>query len=205
MKRILIALSIVMAFFKVQAQPAAGQLFAGGDLGVNHSSFKFKSGGTTSVNQTVTSLSILPMAGYFLSDNLAVGALIGITSSIRKFPDDDPEKSTSFQFHFRPFGRYYLISGTGGIFAEASVGIGTGKSKVFFDAGTQESNLTSFDVGISPGVYYFITPKLAFEAGFGWFGFFTEVEKDGDQKDISNDFGFNLYTSGISLGFIYVL
>jgi outer membrane protein len=205
MKRVLVIFIFAAAGLAAQAQPASGQLFVGGDIGFYGYTQKSKSGSTTTDERSYSAITIMPLAGYFLTDKLAVGAQIGITSGINKNPDGNPEKITNFQFRFEPFGRYYLISGTGGIFAEASVGFGVGKSKYVYEDDTQETNLTSFTAGISPGVYYYIFPKFALEAQFGWFGFSSEMEKDGDEKQIENDFGFNFYSHGISLGFIYTL
>lgn len=205
MKKLFIIGMLAMAGFTLQAQPSAGQIFVGGNFGFYTSTSKQKTGSTTYEDYTLTNISIMPVAGYFLSDKMAVGVQVGITSDIEKHPDNTIDKRTSTQFHFEPFGRYYLISGTGGIFAEASFGIGVGKAKAFSDVTTTETNLFSLDIGISPGIYYYIIPKLALEAKFGWFGFSSEVEKDGDYKDTENTFGLSLYPSNISLGFTYTL
>ena len=69
-----------------------------------------------------------------------------------------------------------------------------------------DHNTTTFSLGIAPGAYYYITPKIALECKFGWFGFRSYVEKqDNDDKDITNDFGLNINSSSLSFGFTYTL
>jgi outer membrane protein len=205
MKRIYLSLIVVMVCFTMQAQPSAGQLFIGGTVSIYSTTEKFKDDGTVTDERTYSYFDLLPMAGYFLSDRLAVGAQAGISSSVSKYPDNDPDKRSSAQFIFEPFARYYLISGTAGIFAEASLGFGVGKSKVFYEGSTVETNESSISAGIAPGVYYYILPKVALEAKFGWLGFNSQIEKDGDQKYINSQFGLNLSPSGFSFGFTVTL
>ncbi len=205
MKRVLITFIVTAIGYGLFAQPGAGKIFIGGDIGIYGNAAKTKIGGTTSDGTKTTYITILPKAGYFLSEKLAVGAQLGVNATIINYPGDNPDKSTEAQFQIMPFARYYLISGTGGIFAEGGVGVGFGKRNTVYPTTTAETNLTSFRIGITPGVYYYVIPKLALEATFGWFGLSSEIDKSGDQKNINNSFGFNAYSTGISLGFTYTL
>ena len=73
---------------------------------------------------------------------------------------------------------------------EASIGHLFGANKTYTTDVTDTEKVMGFSLLISPGVYYYITPKLALEAKFGWFGFRNEVAKPGnDVKDIQNTFG----------------
>jgi len=205
MKRIIILAFIVLAGYSAMAQPAAGKLFVGGNFSIYTQTNKEKSEGTTHEDYTETGFDILPMAGYFLSDRLAVGAQLGVSSSIYKDPDVLADKQTSTVFRINPFGRYYLISGTGGLFAEASFGLGIGTTKYFYEATTSQYDRMMLSAGVAPGVYYYFTPKLALEGKFGWFGFSSDVRKDGDNKDILNEFGLNINPSTFSFGLTYTL
>lgn len=205
MKKIVVSVIAAFAFILVHAQPEAGKVFLGGDIGIYSTSEKDKFDGTVTDEQHTTSVTFLPKAGYFMSDKLAVGIQTGISSTIRKYPGNDPDKTSNTSFIFRPFGRYYLTTGTGGIFAEAGLGLSAGKSRLFYDGGTEESNVTALSVDISPGVYYFITPSISLEAKFGVLGFSTEIQKDGDARDINNAFVFEIFPSGISFGLSFLL
>ena len=92
-----------------------------------------------------------PKQVIFYPDKLAIGAELGVSATITNYPGNNPDKSTNAQFQIMPFARYYLISGTGGIFVEGGVGVGFGKRKTIYPTTTQETNLTSFTAGITPG------------------------------------------------------
>ncbi|HPT21126.1 MAG TPA: outer membrane beta-barrel protein [Bacteroidales bacterium] len=207
MKRIIVLLFIVLAGYTVKAQPAAGKVFLGGDLGLSVETNKYKSGSTTTKNYTSTSIALLPQAGFFVSDKIAIGAQVGLRSVIYKYPDASLEKITNTTVVINPFARYYLISGTGGIFAEANMGIEAGKVKNSYNTNnTTEKNITTFSFGVAPGAYYYITPKIAIECKFGWAGFQSYIEKHNDNdKSITNDFGLNLNPSSLSLGITFTL
>jgi len=205
MKHLLFTMIVLMTGVALQAQPESGQLFVGGNFGIYSATEKFKDAGTITNERKNISIDLLPKAGYFLSDRLAAGVQAGVSSSVSKYPDADPNKRSSVRFIIAPFGRYYLISGTAGIFTEASLEFAIGKRKTYNDAGTVESNLSSLSAGISPGVYYYLTPKISLEAKFGWLGFSSEVEKNDDQKYIQNDGGLNLNLTGFSFGVMFVL
>jgi outer membrane protein len=205
MKKVIFSVIVVMSMMTIQAQPEAGKIFIGGDLGINMVSQKFKDDGTITNEESYTTLTLLPKAGYFLSQRLAVGIQTGISSTIFRYPDDDPDKSSTTLFVFKPFGRYYFTTGNGGIFAEAGLGIGAGKSKVFYNSGTVETNETMLSVDLSPGIYYYVTPSISLEAKFGVIGFSTNIEKDGDQKYVRNEFVFEFFPRGITFGVSFIL
>jgi outer membrane protein len=205
MKKAILSVIVLMAMVTLQAQPEAGKIFIGGDVGINVVSQKFKDDGTITNEESYTTLTLLPKAGYFLSERLAVGIQTGISSSISRYPDDDPDKRSTTLFVFKPFGRYYFTTGTGGVFAESSLGIGAGKSRVFYGTGTVETNETSLSIDLSPGIYYYVTPSIALEAKFGVIGFSTNIEKDGNQKYLQNEFVFQLFPSGLSFGVSFML
>jgi outer membrane protein len=190
----------------IMAQPAGGKFFIGGHLSLYGTVDKSKNGNTTEKDGSTAYFTIMPLAGYFLNDRIAVGAGIGFDSQINKDPQSATEKSTTSKMVFTPFGRYYLISGTGGIFAEASMGFSFGTNKTFTNDVVDTENVFGFSALLSPGVYYYITPRLSLEAKFGWFGFMSDVTKMGnDQKDIHNTFGFDLSPDSFIFGLTFTL
>jgi len=196
----------LLAGWSLMAQPAGGQFFVGGNFNLYTTTDKSKAGGTTENNGTETFITILPMAGYFLSDRIAVGARAGLDAYIQKYPGEDPDKYSSVIFVINPFARYYLISGTGGLFAEAFLNAGFGTDKTFYEATTVSANTLNFSIGVAPGVYYYVTKKLALESKFGWFGFETDVNKqDNDTKDIQSTFGLMLSPDFIIFGLTFTL
>ena len=69
------------------AQLATGKIFIGGNLSFYSVVDRTKTDGTTYHNGTDHYISVLPMAGYFLSDRWAVGLRTGIDVQIYKTPD----------------------------------------------------------------------------------------------------------------------
>ncbi|HJZ39701.1 MAG TPA: hypothetical protein VJ203_04995 [Bacteroidales bacterium] len=206
MKRIMFVIIMLAAGLYAGAQPVAGKFFVGGSLNIWASTDKSKVDGITFTDEKSFNFDFNPRLGYFVSDRIAAGIGLGFSNSVTKFPDDIPDKSTSSRFYFEPFLRYYLISGKAGIFAEASVGTYVGKNKLYYDTTTDEWNNLGIFAGVSPGVYYFITEKLALEAWIGWIGIETDVDKfSDDDKDIYTEFQMSLYPSNISLGLKFIL
>ena len=141
---------------------------------------KYKSDGTTVTNGRQTSFSLAPQFGYFVIDNLAVGAALDLGLSKYKSEDGDYE-STSTSIEFQPMVRYYLPQG---IFFQGQFGFGTGKDKV--DNGNTEDdkyNITSW--GLSAGYAYFLADNVAIEPqlGYGGTGY---KDKDSSGKSIVN-------------------
>jgi outer membrane protein len=205
MKKIIFSSLLLLALAVViNAQPAAGDFFVGGNVGLYGSTDKTKSGGTTHKDQTTFHITVLPVAGFFVSDKLAVGGRLGVSSYVYKYPDQTHNKTTSMSFHIQPFARYYLISGQGGIFVEGLVGFSAGTRKEFYTgSGNIETRTVNIEAGFRPGIYYYITPKVALEGMFGWAGFSNDIEDNDGNKSIESDYGLDLDASTVYFGFTY--
>jgi hypothetical protein len=206
MKKLTFIVMMSLVCMPILAQPAGGKFFIGGHFSLYGTVNKSKNGSTTEKDGSTTYFTIMPLGGYFLNDRIAVGAGIGFDTQIEKDPQSTIEKSTTSKMVFTPFGRYYLISGTGGIFAEASMSYSFGKNKTYTNDVTDTENVFGFSALLSPGVYYYVTPRLALEAKFGWVGFISNVTDTGDdQKDIQNSFGIDLSPDSFIFGLTFTL
>jgi hypothetical protein len=206
MKQITFIAIIWLVCMPLMAQPAGGKFFIGGHFSLYGTVDKSKNGNTTEKDGSTTTFTLMPLGGYFLNDRIAVGAGLGWDTQITKDPQSTIEKSTSSKMVFTPFGRYYLLSGTGGIFAEASMGFSFGTNKTYSADVVDSENVFEFSMLLSPGVYYYITPRIALEAKFGWFGFMSNVTKPGDdQKEIHNSFGIDFSPDSFIFGLTYTL
>jgi len=186
------------------AQPTAGKVFVGGNLVFAKSTDKEKIDNTTSVTQEITQVQILPMAGYFISDKFAIGAQLGLSTNVMKAPDGYATKKTYTGIVFKPFARYYLISGTGGLFAEGYVGLENGNNKYVTELDDFKTKYNLFETGVAAGAYYYISPKLALECKVGRLGYSSETETDADgDKEISNEFGLKLDLSSLYFGLTF--
>jgi hypothetical protein len=190
----------------LMAQPTGNKFFIGGHFSLYGTVDKSKDGSTTEKDGSTTYFTVMPVGGYFLNDRVAVGAGVGFDLQIDKDPQSTIEKRTYSNMVLNPFGRYYLIYGQGGIFAEASMGFSFGKNKTFSDEMTETDNVFGFSALLSPGVYYYVTPKIAIEAKFGWFGFRSDVTGQGDDnRDIQNSFGIDLSPDSFIFGLTFIL
>lgn len=190
----------------LRAQPAGGNFFVGGHFSLYGTVDKSKDGNTTEKAGSATFFTLMPVGGYFLTSKVAVGAGLGFDIQVEKDPQSTIEKNSTSKFVINPFGRYYLTSGTGGVFAEASMGFSFGTNKTFTDEVVDTENVFGFSLLLSPGVYYYITPRLALESKFGWFGFMSNVTGTGsDQKDIQNSFGIDFSPDSFIFGITFIL
>jgi len=204
MKRLLLLTALALTGISLMAQPTTGKVFIGGDLLFAKGTEKEKVGNTTSVTQEVTQVQILPMAGYFISDKFAIGAQLGLSANVMKAPDGYATKRTYTGIVFSPFARYYLISGTAGLFAEGYLGLENGNYKYVTTLGDYKTKYNLFETGVAVGAYYYISPKLALECKFGRLGYSSETETDeNDDKDISNVFALKLDPSSLYFGLTF--
>ena len=186
MKRLLLLFGLVSATLIASAQeitkpqtssPAAaeaisaGNWLIGGTLGAT--SFNFE---TETFN-----INVQPRAGYFVSENAAVGALVtlGLTAA-----DGD----TDFQYGVAPFVRYYFPEGarpSGRWFGEGSVG---------FAGSTigDDDNPISLTVGVGAGYAHFISRTVALEGILAY---------TYNEADITTSGGSGSSGIGLSLGF----
>jgi hypothetical protein len=206
MKQIMFITIACLVCMPIMAQPTGGKFFIGGHFSLYSTTNKSKNGSTTEKGLSDTYFTIMPVGGYFLNDKIAVGAGIGYDTQIEKNPGSTLDKYTTSKIVFNPFGRYYLISGIGGIFIEASMGYSFGKNKTHFNDVTDTENEFGYFAVLSPGVYYYVTPRLALEAKLGWLGFNGNVTKRAnDQKDIRNSFGTDLSPDSFIFGLTFTL
>jgi hypothetical protein len=207
MKKIFLVCLIVMSALYMNAQPVAKSIFAGGTISMYYTGQKYENS-DEKISQTI--FRIAPKAGYFLTDRIAVGAQAGVDVSYEKLEDDNIRKITESEIFLAPFARYYLTSGTVGFFAEGSLNVGIGGIKRTYDYEegddeTEKGNITSLSLGISPGIYYYIKPKIALELSLGWLGFDYRKEKFDGETLTRNRLGFDFDTMGLSCGASFTL
>jgi|WetSurMetagenome_2_1015567.scaffolds.fasta_scaffold242560_1 hypothetical protein len=197
---ILISIGLLTGW-SLLAQPLAGKFFIGGDVKFLISKSTTETRGTKQDNGTSYSLSVLPMAGFFFTDKIAVGTGLGVLESIDKNPNASLEKQVRTTYSLNPFGRYYVIKKTGGIFIELALSAGIGTYKAYYASITTTEHQMAFSAGLTPGVYYYITDKLALEAKFGWGGYRTSISNQGsDMKDVYSSFGLDISPDSFTFG-----
>jgi opacity protein-like surface antigen len=196
MKKVLFTAVAVLGFTFANAQDettsnggfAKGDLFVSGTVGFNSS----KTG-----DFKTNDLTFSPAVGYFLTENIAAGVRLNVTSGTE---DNGVTKDKTSSFGAQVFGRYYTTPASQfSLFGELAVGMNSYKvSPDGFDSSTYKS----FGVNAGFGVNYFLSSNWAMEAGWAGLGY-TSYDNGGNGADKTNSFGLNVDLSAINFGLIY--
>ncbi len=173
MKKVLLGVCMLFTL-ALSAQTMKGNWLVGGSAGFN--SYKPKG-----ADESLTNISFAPNLGYFLMDNLAVGAAIGYEST--SFGD----ASTS-SFGVGPFVRYYFLNlgESAKLMAQASYTFNTETP----DEGDSVSGST---LGLGAGVAYFLNPHVALE---GILGYSSNSGDLGEGSGFGLNVGFQIHLGG---------
>ncbi|WP_343685986.1 outer membrane beta-barrel protein [Chryseobacterium gleum] len=217
MKKILL-MGAVALFGLSNAQIAKGTSYLSGQVGYYHNeSNKFE----TQIKDDV--IKILPTAGYFVNNNLAVGLGIGYKSAVTKYyvsgaviANPYEIKYTDNAFVVAPFVRkYWTLSDKLFLFGQLQVPLEFGQEKLDFNSKgnggdpilsapfTEKNNYTNIGVNIKPGLDYFLTKNWSIEATIGEFGYNT-YKKDMEGAKRTNDYKFGINLASVTFGVKYV-
>jgi len=167
MKRIVIILALAMISSGAFAQFNKGRYLVGGSFGITALTNKSKANSTTTTNYHDTGFSLAPNAGYFIIDNLAVGAGLGLSTFSTKFTGNNAGKNNTTSISLSPFVRYYLSQG---IFFQGQFGFGSLKDKTK-DGATNTTTTTKYSTSnwsLGAGYAYFLNDYVAVEPTIGW-------------------------------------
>ncbi len=135
-------------------------------------------------------LNIQPRLGYFVQDNVVVGA--GVSLGIKSY-----KGGNSFGYGVAPFVRYYFdqaSTSTGRFFGEGSAGIAGSSSK-----DSQEEKPLSLSLGVSAGYAHFITRTVALEGTLGYTYSKADISSGvsgSGSSGLNIGFGFQIYLPG---------
>lgn len=170
MKKAIFLFALLLTFNVVaRAQTEKGNWMVGAD--VANLDYQFES--------DVFTINLVPQAGYFVSDNLAVGAManLGIITG----------GETVTIFGLGPFIRgYFGSTGKGKFFGQGNVG--------FSGVSVRGDTATQFDAGATLGYAWFLNRSVALETGLGY-----SYTKPGSFKGLSDlglRFGFQIHLPG---------
>lgn len=193
MKKVLLSLTALFAFGLASAQEADngfsnGDAFISGSVGfANQSTGDVKTNGFT----------VSPRVGYFVSENIAVGVALGYTSTTDKAPGTEDEKNSMFEVG--AFGRYYFTPANKfSLFGQLGVAYASSK----YEEGDFEAKSNGFNIGLAPGINYFVSDHFALEATFGLLGY-TTSKPDADGAESTDTFEFGVDMSNINFGIVY--
>ena len=150
-----------------------GNWMVGGAIGSLGYSFEGKS----------FNVNLVPRAGYFVSDGLAVG--LGADLGLTTYSGGD----NLWSYGVAPFVRYYFPKGasaTGRFFGQGEVGI----------AGTSQGSGADLKFGINAGYAHFITESVALEAMLGYNYSKGTLANATAQSGLGVSLGFQIYLPG---------
>ncbi len=191
MKKLLFAALAVFTMTFTNAQDGG---FANGDIFIS-GSFGFSSSSQGDIKSS--SFGFTPRVGFFVSDNIAVGARFGLTTGKVETPLEEDVKTNAFAVG--AFGRYYFNpSSKFSIFGEAAFNYNSSKVEL----GSAETKVDGVSVNVGPGVSYFLSDNFALEAFWGAIGYGTS-KSDIDGSESINTFAFGVNLEDINLGLVY--
>jgi hypothetical protein len=164
MKKIVIMIAMLAIACYSQAQTEEGNFVIGGQVEFNYTKNDVS-------RSKSTNMYLLPTAGYFISDNLAIGAGIGFqTGRYKENTSYNPTNDNPWiKYHgitLNPFVRKYLdISEQLKFFGQFSGMYSRAKSKYDYSNKDDVHNYTDHIYGghISPGIVFFPSPKFGIE------------------------------------------
>lgn len=115
-------------------------------------------------DNTRISFSLSPKVGYFIQDNIVLGAEVGLGLDHQSV---NSIYTNEISYKIGAFGRYYIsdprtiLLKHSRFFLEANTGITGNNVKT---EGRPSVTTNGFGIGVGPGISYFITPNVGLEA-----------------------------------------
>ncbi|HTJ49788.1 MAG TPA: autotransporter outer membrane beta-barrel domain-containing protein [Cyclobacteriaceae bacterium] len=191
MKKIALVTVFALVISTSFAQTQQGRMMVGGSLGFSGHTDKTKNNNTTVTTDKYTTFSLAPQFGYFVIDNLAVGAGLDLSAESHKMLYND-SKSVTTTLQFEPFVRYYLPMK---IFFHGSFGVGSSKVKTTDNNVTTTSNGGVTSGSIAAGYAWFLNSNVAIEPMVGYSS--TRTNPSGNLKYLESGpfikVGFQIY------------
>lgn len=204
MKKIILSILAVAAFGTANAQESNSTDggFAKGDLFIS-GAFTLSSSKTGDFKENF--FEVAPRVGYFVTENIAIGASIGYQSNKLDF---DGEDVANTGLGLGAFGRYYFTPANKfSLFAEFGFDYTSFDNEYFIFDGelsVPESSVESKEIGIGLGfgMNYFVSSNFSIEAGVGVLGY-TSNDNGGDGAEKTNTFSLGGDWRAVTFGVNY--
>lgn len=180
MKKVIFAAVAVFGFAFANAQDSNG--FAKGDKFVT-GAFVFGSENDKDSDVKTNGFEIAPQIGFFVSENIAIGAKVGYASMKEESSGVDTEDMSGLTLG--AFGRYYFTPAN-----QFSLFANLGLDYSSMEDNLSNAKVNGIDAGLGAGLNYFVSSNFSIEAGVAVLGFSSE------KSDASGAKG----TSGFSFG-----
>ena len=157
-------------------QISSGTTLLGGTL--NYNSYNTRVNSTQNQVFKNNSFAIAPKAGYFISDNLVLGASLGLTTGKQKNGSDIQSKHSGYSIG--PFVRYYkFLSERLAIFGNAAFNYNKTKTNSlnFNQELVHSSNNEIIGAYLTPGLTYFASSRIGLEISLGYIGYYKNLNE----------------------------
>ena len=193
MKTTLTMLLLSLIAFTTSAQTSKGSWTVGGGASLRFDNSNV-TGDLSGSDQSMSSFSISPSAGYFVTDGLAIGTSVTY-STFSRDSDDGVFESSGNSVSFGPFIQYYHESG---VFVSVGAGIGRSNSDSEVNGMDFENNSSFRRAGVALGYAIFLNDHISLEPAVSYSSFSTDPDTDeGDGRFVDNtlnfSIGFNLF------------
>ncbi len=183
------------------AQLEKGKILIGGSAGTYNS----KSSYDDYADSKSRGITIAPMIGYFVSDNLVIGTALRYAFHKNRFSYDSKAEETNYIIS--PFARYYLsISPSFKFFGDFSVGIGKIETKTynpFDDSSYRLTKENTYGTSLAPGLTFLPAKRWSVDLRFTLFNY-SRNEKTHEIPNTNyyktNQFSFGLTTMNPTIG-----
>jgi outer membrane immunogenic protein len=180
----------IAAFMLTISTMLSAQVFVSGAFNISTSSSKETMGSVSIEGDKTFEFNFIPKAGYFISEDFAIGLGFGFGTSKITSPKEitysgEEEIIKENSWIIAPFARYYFArTGELSFFGEASFGIGGGKTE-YSEGGVTEDGpkLSMIGFGISPAISYNLSERFAIEAYFGSLGYSSITSEETEGED----------------------
>src|SRR5690554_452060 len=186
MKKLILSAMAVFALSFAHAQEeestfgfGEGNIFVEGNIGFGSTNDKNTETKTSNFN-------FAPKAGYFISDDLAVGLDLGFGSNKTEVAGTETVKTSTVGFG--AFARYYFLE-LGERFktyGEFGIGYATTNDKI------AEAKVNALGAGATLGINYFVTENFAINFALADILTYTSAKGDWDGAKAVNEFGFGV-------------
>ncbi|WP_299098013.1 outer membrane beta-barrel protein [uncultured Winogradskyella sp.] len=205
MKKVLLTAAIaVFGLTNMNAQEDEKTFgFSEGDFFVE-GNVSFNSENDKNIDEKSNEFNISPKVGYFINDDLAIGAELLFASS--KTELDGTDVSDSSGFGVGAFGRYYFLDLGERFKTNAEFGVGY----TSMENNLNEVKQNTFEAGLGLGINYFVTEKIALTFGLKNILSFYSTKSDEDGAEAETGFGLgfgdvaNPFGGNASFGLLFV-
>jgi hypothetical protein len=227
MKKCFLILLTVCAVQTSYSQTEKGKMFIGGQVTLSGNTTSNSDTSYKSDNNSI-GFTVAPNFGYFIMDNFAIGANVnlGVSNSTQKqdYPNQTPSEYTykynTLSFGIGGFARYYInITDNFKFYFNGGINYLHQTKKTTYsnndpnyvystsNPANQVTPINNISLFISPGVVYFVTPKIGIQAAFGNINYSYSSSKNTSltyaNHSNSSSFGVNLNLSAFALGLNY--